>query len=200
LRLRRAISDSFRRPEYIRMEVMKSVTATNYQKDKLYPAVARAVAEILATTNVVTPVELLLRLQRITKAQHEDWRRGRIPYLERVCVGNLSKLSVILRLLDCHARAIGLKPSQTVYHKWGRGGKHIYCVFPRAVHRLWRRRTPGTTWRRTGWREATAIKPVASILASIVVKDPKWSTGSGPAAFRVGLIRAAHVSQVIESG
>jgi hypothetical protein len=114
------------------MEVMKSITATNYQKDKLYPAVARAVAEILETTNVVAPVELLLRLQRITKAQYEDWRFGRIPYLERVCAGNLSKLSVILRILDYHARAIGLKPSQTVYHKWGRGGKHIILRFSKS--------------------------------------------------------------------
>jgi hypothetical protein len=114
------------------MEDMKSLTSTNYQKDKLYPAVARAVAEILATTNVVTPVEVLLRMQRITKAQCEDWRFGRIPYLERVCVGNLSKLSVILRLLGYHARTLGLKPSQTVYHKWGRGGKHILLRFSKS--------------------------------------------------------------------
>ncbi len=115
-----------------RIELMKSVTATNYQKDKLYPAVERAVAEILKTTNVVTPLELLLRLQRITKAQCEDWRFGRIPYLERACVGNLSKLSTTLRILDYHARAIGLKPSQTVYHKWGRGGKHITLRFSKS--------------------------------------------------------------------
>ncbi len=111
---------------------MKTITATNYQKDKLYPAVARAVAEILKTTNVVTPVELLLRTERITKQKYEDWRFGRIPYLERVCVGNLSKLNVILRILDHHARAIGLKPSQTVYHKWGRGRKHIILRFSKS--------------------------------------------------------------------
>jgi hypothetical protein len=114
------------------MGVFQSMTAMNYQKDKLYPTVARAVAEILETTNVVAPVELLLRLQRITKAQCEDWRFGRIPYLERVCDGNLSKLSVILRLLDYHARTIGLKPSQTVYHNWGRCGKHIILRFSKS--------------------------------------------------------------------
>jgi hypothetical protein len=114
------------------MGVLSSMTAKNYQKDKLYPTVARAVAEILATTNVVTPIELLVRLQRITKAQCEDWRFGRIPYLEPVCVGNLSKLNVILRILDYHARAIGLKPSATVYHKWGRGGKHIILRFSKS--------------------------------------------------------------------
>lgn len=108
---------------------MKTINKSNYGKHKLYPAIARAVAAILETTNFVAPVELLLRLQRITKQQYEDWRSGRIPYLERVCAGNLSTLNVILRILDQHARAIGLKPSQTVYHKWGRGGKHIVLRF-----------------------------------------------------------------------
>ena len=108
------------------------INASNYQKHSLYPAVARGVAELLKTTNVVAPVELMLRMQRLTKAQYEDWRFGRIPYLERVCVGNLSKLSIILRLLDLHARAIGLKPSQTVYHKWGRGGKGILLRFSKS--------------------------------------------------------------------
>jgi len=108
---------------------MTKINKSNYQKHKLYPAIARAVAAILETNNVVTPIELLLRLQRISKQQCEDWRFGRVPYLERVCIGNLSTLSVILRILDHHARAIGLKPSQTVYHKWGRGGKHIVLRF-----------------------------------------------------------------------
>jgi hypothetical protein len=111
---------------------MKSITASNYQKHRFYPAIAGAVAAILNTAPVVTPVEVLLRLQRITKQQHEDWRFGRIPYLERVCAGNLSKLSVILRILDHHAHAIGLKPSQTVYHKWGKGGKHIILRFSKS--------------------------------------------------------------------
>ena len=50
-----------------RIELMKSITATNYQKDTLYPAVAGAVWEILKTTNVVTPLELLLRCMRPLK-------------------------------------------------------------------------------------------------------------------------------------
>ena len=84
---------------------MKSITAANYQKHPYYPAIAGAVQAILKTNTVVSLVEVLLRLQRITKKQHEDWRFGRIPYLERVCAGNLSKLSAILRILDLHASA-----------------------------------------------------------------------------------------------
>jgi hypothetical protein len=111
---------------------MKSISSSNYQEHRLYPTIARAVAGILATNNVVTPIEVLLRMQRLTKQHHEDWRFGRIPYLERVCVGSLSKLNTILRILDHHAQALGLKPSQTVYHKWGRGGKRIILRFSKS--------------------------------------------------------------------
>ena len=53
---------------------MKTINGSNYQKHQLYPAIARAVAEMIKTTSVVSPVEVLLRLERITKAQYEDWR------------------------------------------------------------------------------------------------------------------------------
>jgi hypothetical protein len=108
---------------------VSKVTNANYQKHKMYPSVVRAVAAILETSNFVAPVELLIRLQRLSKQHHEDWRFGRVPYLERVCVGNLSKLGDILRILQHHATAIGLKPSHTVYHKWGKGGKSILLRF-----------------------------------------------------------------------
>jgi hypothetical protein len=111
---------------------MHRINGSNYQNHQLYAAISCAVAEILKTTNVVSPVEVLLRMERITRAQYEDWRFGRIPYLERVCIGNLSKLGVILRILDHHARAIGLKPSQAVYHKWGRGRKRIVLRFSKS--------------------------------------------------------------------
>jgi hypothetical protein len=110
---------------------MKKVTRSNYQKHKLYPAVVRAVAAILETSNFVAPVELLIRLQRLSKQHHEDWRFGRAPYLERVCAGSLPKMSAILRILEHHATAIGLKPSHTVYHKWGKEGKRILLRFSR---------------------------------------------------------------------
>jgi len=104
------------------IRAMKKVNASNYQKDERFVSVARSVAQILQTTNVVTPVEVLLRLGRITKQEYEDWRFGRIAYLERVCLGNLSKLNRLLRILDQHCRAIGLTPTNSAYRKWGRHG------------------------------------------------------------------------------
>jgi hypothetical protein len=59
----------------------------------------------------------------LTPERLEDWRRGRVPYLERVIVCNLSRLSKILRILRFHAHDLRLKPSTTVYKRWGKGAK-----------------------------------------------------------------------------
>ena len=110
------------------------ITSSNYKKDKLYAAEARAITEILKTETVVAPVEVLMQMQRISKPRYEDWRFRRIPYLEKVFVGSLGKANRILRILEFHARAIGLQPSQTVYHKWGKGGKRFTLRFSKSAH------------------------------------------------------------------
>jgi hypothetical protein len=115
-----------------RRPIMKKLTSANYTKDQLYPAVARAIAEILKTNTVVAPVEVLLQMQRITKQQYEDWRFGRIPYLERVTAGGLGKMYRILRILELQARKLNLTPSRTVYRKWGKGGKRIVLRFSKS--------------------------------------------------------------------
>ncbi len=59
----------------------------------------------------------------LTKEDYEAWRFGRIPYLERVVRCNLSKTNRILRILRLYAEDRGLRPSHTVYKKWGKGQK-----------------------------------------------------------------------------
>jgi hypothetical protein len=59
----------------------------------------------------------------LSRKDYEHWRFGRIPYLERVITGSLSKINRKLRILHLHALDRGLKPSQTVYKKWGKGPK-----------------------------------------------------------------------------
>jgi hypothetical protein len=113
---------------------VKRLTSANYAKDKLYPTVARAMAELLKTSGVVAPVEVLLHTQRITKQHYEDWRFGRIPYLERVTIGGLGKMHRILRIIELQARKLNLTPSATVYRKWGKGGKRIVLRFSKFGH------------------------------------------------------------------
>jgi len=47
-----------------------------------------------------------------------------VPCLERVVRSNLSKLLRVLQAMRRWALGKGLKPSETVYKKWGRGAKH----------------------------------------------------------------------------
>jgi hypothetical protein len=99
------------------------VTQANYTKDPHYVRVVRAVNELLSAGPVIAPVDVFVRMQLLRAKDLEDWRFGRVPYLERVIQCNLEKAERILRLLRLHAEARGLKPSRTFYRRWGKGRK-----------------------------------------------------------------------------
>ena len=99
------------------------VSRSTFKKQKCYPKVTRAVHEILQESTFVAPTEVLIRTGHLTRKQLEDWRFGRVPYLERVITGNLAKLVRILEVLKHHAEERGLKPSPTDYRTWGKGQK-----------------------------------------------------------------------------
>lgn len=65
------------------------------------------------------PVDVLMDLGLLDNARYEDWRRGRVPYLEAVCMGNLHKLSAILKEMQDYARSMGWKESLSDYRQWG---------------------------------------------------------------------------------
>lgn len=92
-----------------------------FRKDPLHPRIGRAVGAILAESKVVTPVEVLIGMGLLTPARLEDWRRGRVPYLERVIDCNLTRLSRLLRILRFHAHDLHLVPSVAVYMRCGKG-------------------------------------------------------------------------------
>jgi len=94
-----------------------------WQDDPLRPRLEKAVAAILATGKVVAPVEVLMRMSILSRENFEQWRRGRVPYLEKVVSGNLTRLSRLLRILQWHAHDINLVPRNTVYDRWGKGPK-----------------------------------------------------------------------------
>ena len=99
------------------------VSVATYRDDHLYPRIVRAVASMLEQGNVVAPVQVLIRMDLLAPEQLENWRRGRVPYLERVIRCNLTRLSRLLRILRFHARDLNLVPSITVYMRWGKGPK-----------------------------------------------------------------------------
>ena len=100
-----------------------TVTVDTFREDPLFPRIERAVADILQNGNVVAPVEVLIGMGLLSRDDLDDWRRGRVPYLEKVINCNLSRLSRILRILRFHAHDLKLVPSVTAYVRHGRGPK-----------------------------------------------------------------------------
>ena len=98
------------------------MTVKDYRSDQFYSRIVLAVSAILATGNVVAPIDVLVGMELLKPEDVEDWRFGRIPYLERVIYCNLTKVGRILRILQMHAHDLNLVPSQTAYVRWGRKG------------------------------------------------------------------------------
>ena len=65
------------------------------------------------------PVDVLMDIGVLSKQDYENWRFGRVPYLEAVCSTNLRKLSFILHQMRVYAQKTGLKSSFTCYKQWG---------------------------------------------------------------------------------
>src|ERR1700681_3880424 len=99
---------------------MKRVNVETYQDDKYYPRVVRAVQSILAKVDVVTPIDVFVHMDLLSKEDVESWRFGRIPYLEKVIHCSLGKTERILRILRMHVHDLNMIPSITAYMKWGK--------------------------------------------------------------------------------
>ena len=59
-----------------------SVGVDTYYKDRLYPRIVRAVSAILERKNFVAPVDVLVEMDLLKVEHLENWRFGRVPYLE----------------------------------------------------------------------------------------------------------------------
>jgi len=85
---------------------------------KLERRIATAAEAVLAERRFVTPIDVLVGIDWLPATQVEHWRRGRVPYLERGIVANLTKLGTALRVFRRWAEARGLRSSETVYTTW----------------------------------------------------------------------------------
>ena len=79
------------------------------------------------------PVDTLIDCGVLSKKSYEEWRFGKVPYLEKVCTVNLRKLSVIMHQMRVYAQKSGWKPSSCYYKQWGvkkKGGQGHKPVIP----------------------------------------------------------------------
>jgi hypothetical protein len=104
---------------------LRKITFTNYQQDRYYARIVKATEDQLREKGFVAPIELFTRMDLLSPASVENWRRGRIPYLERAIQCNLSKANRILRILRMHAHDLDLKPVPTIYKRWTKGARTL---------------------------------------------------------------------------
>jgi hypothetical protein len=61
-----------------------------------------------------TPVDVLMDIGILTRQKYEEWRFGRVPFLEAVCNGNLKKLSTVMHEIRSYAKEHHLKPHSAI--------------------------------------------------------------------------------------
>ena len=79
--------------------------------------------EIIEEKGYLSSIDVLLKLEYLSEKEYENWRLGKVEYLEKVCVVNLKKLSTINKTIMEISRQLNLKKSWTAYNKYGKGKK-----------------------------------------------------------------------------
>jgi hypothetical protein len=92
--------------------------------------VARAAWPALAVQGYVSPIDVLIGLGWLDMGRVDRWRRGQIPYLERVVEANLPRISEAMKAFRSWAAERELKASETAY--LGRAPLRRPLVFSRS--------------------------------------------------------------------
>src|SRR5437867_12511682 len=85
--------------------------------------VAAAAERALNNQKNVSAIDVLMGMGLLQRWHLEQWRQGRVPYLEQGIQCHPQKLSDSLRLFRLWAESHGLKPGETEYTMQGHGGE-----------------------------------------------------------------------------
>jgi len=92
-------------------------------KRNLTGKIHNAMYQNIRQKGFVAPVDVLMDMSVLEEKDYEDWRFGRVPFLEKVCHGNLRQLSAIMSEIRAYAGKSKLKSSWTFYHQYGKNRK-----------------------------------------------------------------------------
>jgi len=84
-----------------------------------------AASKLLGEKGYISVVEVLMELGKLSRTDYENWRFGRVPYLEQVISLNLPKINLVLGTLQANAQNGHLKASRTVYTSWGKSPRQL---------------------------------------------------------------------------
>lgn len=92
---------------------------------KIEQRVVWAAETALTDRHVVTSIDVLVGIGWLSLPLVEDWRRGRIPYLEHVVGANLHTITTAMRYFRHWADQRGLAPSEAACVAWTRDRHHL---------------------------------------------------------------------------
>jgi hypothetical protein len=92
---------------------------------KLRGKIAAASKAAIAKNGYVTAIDALLATGWLRPEKVEEWRRGRVPYLEQAVVVSLGKISTAMRVFRSVVESEGLRPSETVYVSWTKDRRRL---------------------------------------------------------------------------
>ena len=92
----------------------------SYKMKDMPSKVADAMYSQCQARGFCAPADVLMDIGVLDRARYDDWRAGRVPFLEAVCIVNLHKLSEIMREIRDNAARSGLKPSISSYRHKGK--------------------------------------------------------------------------------
>ena len=93
----------------------------------------RAAGEALYRQHYVSPIDVLIGMEYLQPIHVQDWKKGKIPYLEKAIPANLHKISHAMNCFRKWADEKGLKPSETIYLAKTRGPKR-HLQFSKSGH------------------------------------------------------------------
>lgn len=84
-------------------------------REQMKSRVAHAAEQTLAQQHYVSAIDVLVGIGLLQPVHVQAWRKGKVPYLERVIQGSLNKTSYAMKCFRIWATHKALKPSQTNY-------------------------------------------------------------------------------------
>lgn len=111
-------------PADLRIEILISAPAVKTMNRRQLELAALAAADrCLKARGYIALDEVFREMGKLDAGQWEEWRRGRVPYLERVIGLNLSQIHAVCRAVQASVRQGNLKPRWTAYVRWGKGAR-----------------------------------------------------------------------------
>jgi hypothetical protein len=78
---------------------------------------------LLREKGYISYVDVFMKLGYLHPKDYENWRRKRVPYLEKVIKVNLGSINFVMKAIRKNSLNGKLKPSWTAYKSWGKGRK-----------------------------------------------------------------------------